>query len=219
MKVNFGDYVPISTIDDYGHASVVIFLNGCDLKCWYCHNKHLINKEHDVDIDKVKEMIKESSKYVSSVTLSGGEPLLQPEAVMELAYYAKELGLDVVLYTSGNHPEQLRKVIKLIDRCYIDIKMENAKLLNHALYMRNVFRSITVLDDYEIETYVTMVVFDTTQETIDEIDDYKCFIGDHRPIIIQGIAPSLIPLTPEQMKGAFFGCAIRTKENGVEMID
>jgi pyruvate formate lyase activating enzyme len=222
MKVNYGSYVPLSTVDDLGHSSVVIFLRGCELRCWYCHNKHLLSGEELVDIEEIKDSIKQSAPYVSSVTISGGEPLLQIDAVEELIDYAHSLNLEVCLYTSGNNPNELRRIAYKIDRCYIDIKMENAKIENHAVYMRNVFRSITILDEASadcldgVETTISLTIFDVEQSTLDEIEDYKMFIGDLPLIINQGQINTVSKVRHNKMVEVFKGYVIKTRENGVE---
>lgn len=224
MKVNYGSYVPLSTVDDLGHASVVVFFRGCDLHCWYCHNKHLLSGEELVDIEEIKDAIKQSAPYVSSVTLSGGEPLLQIDAVEELIDYAHSLNLSVCLYTSGNNPEELKRIAHKIERCYIDIKMENAKLENHAVYMRKVFRCITILEQASadcidgLETTVTLTIFDVEPDTLDEIEDYKMFIGDMPIIINQGQINTVSKVRRNKMVDTFKGCVIKTRENGVEYV-
>lgn len=224
MKVNYGSYVPLSTVDDLGHASVVIFFRGCDLNCWYCHNKHIMSGEELVDIEEIKDSIKQSAPYVSSVTFSGGEPLLQIDALDALIDYAHSLNLSVCLYTSGNNPEELRRIAHKIERCYIDIKMEGAKIPNHAVYMRNVFRSITILNESSadcidgLETTVTLTIFDVEPDTLDEIEDYKMFIGDIPLIINQGQINSIPKVRHLKMIETFTDCTIKTKENGVEYV-
>lgn len=218
MQVNWGAYSPVSTIDDYGHASLAMFFRGCDMGCWYCQNKHLQKGEMLVNIDYLKDLIKDSSKFVSSVTFSGGEPLLQPHVLKELIEEAKKHKLEVCLYTSGNHPDELRMLAKDIDRCYIDIKLESAMVkVDYLKYLRNLMRCVTICEDNDIGLFLTVIVFDTTQETIDEIEDYRMLYADRYFTIIQGInGDGAVRCTPDELKKAFKNCYIRTKENGVE---
>jgi len=216
MKVNYGAYAPLSTIDDYGHASIVIFLRGCELGCWYCHNKHLQTGEMLVDIADIKALIKNSAPYISSVTFSGGEPLLQLDALKELIPYAKSLNLEVCLFTSGNNPEELKEIMYQIDRIYLDLKLESSGIKNYTKYLKNAFISIKYLEDSNIYTIITMVVFNNKKETLDEIKDIKHFLGEREYVMIQGIVDNHKPLTPEEMKETFKHSFIRTKENGVE---
>ncbi|MFN1834224.1 pyruvate formate-lyase-activating protein [Balneola sp. MJW-20] len=85
----------------------VLFLNGCPLKCVYCHNpdtrRHKGGTKTDAytelrDIARQKEMLQSMS---GGVTLSGGEPLWQPEFVKTIFEGCKLLGLHTALDTSG----------------------------------------------------------------------------------------------------------------------
>jgi len=216
MNINFGSCSPVSTVDDYGHSSCVVFFRGCNLKCWYCHNKSYISGEDFIDTNVVKEIIYSSSKVVSSVTFSGGEPLLQVDALSELIDYAHSLGLDVCLYTSGNNPQELKQIAERVDRCYVDFKLEDAMIDEEDnMYLRHVMRSLSILDDAHVETMVTCVVFDVDPTTIFAVQDIQAFIGDVPLTVVQGIAYGRQPLTLSEMQITFEHCMIRTKEDGV----
>jgi len=217
-NVNYGMTVPISTVDDLGHASIVLFFRGCTLNCWYCHNKELNKDSNIIDIEQLKRDIKASSLYVSSVTFSGGEPTLQCNVIKELIPYIKTLGLEVCVYTSGAYPDLLKEIVHGIDRCYIDIKTESAMItFDYKQYLKNVMRTFSILEDAKVGTFVTMVAFDTTEDTIDEIDTFKYFLGDKHFTVIQGICGTgAVRVMPDEMKASFTDCYIRTKENGVE---
>jgi pyruvate formate lyase activating enzyme len=122
--VNFGGFVPISTIDWRGRAACVVFLRGCPLRCSYCQNEAIQIGEDYRDSQEIKEMIHSSSPFVSGIVISGGEPTLQKDAVTELARYAKSLDLKVGLQTNGLFPGTLDTLIseKLVDRIALDYK-------------------------------------------------------------------------------------------------
>ncbi|MCK9630398.1 MAG: anaerobic ribonucleoside-triphosphate reductase activating protein [Methanoregula sp.] len=122
--MNFGGFVPVSTIDWRGRAVCTVFLRGCPLRCSYCQNEAIQSGEDHRDLDEIKEMIKTSSPFISGVVFSGGEPTLQKEALIELANYAKKLGLAVALQTNGLFPGTLEELIRqhLADRIAIDYK-------------------------------------------------------------------------------------------------
>jgi len=124
MQVNYGGKVDISTIDWYGRASTVIFLRGCQLRCGYCHNYSLVEESRYEDISVLKAHLKEASMLVGCVVFCGGEPTLQPEALGELAGYAKKLGLDVGVNTNGLRAEVISelKAEGLLDFVTIDAK-------------------------------------------------------------------------------------------------
>jgi pyruvate formate lyase activating enzyme len=65
-----------------------------------------------------------SNNFVSGIVISGGEPLMQPEAVRSIARSARDAGLKVGLETCGYYPERMSKLLeeKLLDRIFLDIK-------------------------------------------------------------------------------------------------
>lgn len=88
-----------SVVDGPG-IRTVLFMQGCDLHCKGCQNKSTwdIEKGKKVDID---ELVNELNKKVfnKKITISGGEPLMQKEALIELVTKLNDLGFDIALYT------------------------------------------------------------------------------------------------------------------------
>ncbi len=123
MKVNYADTVSLSTLDWRGKAAITIFFRGCPLRCLYCQNHPYLEEPDLVELDFVKEKIKNSRPFVSTVVFSGGEPLMQ-KAIVPLAEFAKELGLLVGIHTNGCYPEMAKELVKrkLVDKFFIDIK-------------------------------------------------------------------------------------------------
>lgn len=101
MQMNFGGFVPISTVDFPGISSCVVFFRGCSAKCCYCHNKHLWEGESFVDTDYVKDLIRSSEICVSGVAFCGGEPMEQVEPLKDLITFCKSRGLKTCVHSSG----------------------------------------------------------------------------------------------------------------------
>lgn len=122
--MNFGGFVPISTIDWRGRAVCTVFLRGCPLRCSYCQNEAIQAGEDLRDISEIQEMIRGSAPFVSGIVISGGEPTLQGDALLELARFARTLELKVGLQTNGLFPATLERLVaeRLIDRVAIDYK-------------------------------------------------------------------------------------------------
>lgn len=93
-----------SVVDGPG-IRTVLFMQGCDLRCNGCQNKSTwdITKGEKVDIDN---LINELNKKVfnKKITISGGEPLMQKEALIELVTKLNDLEFDIALYTG--HPKE-----------------------------------------------------------------------------------------------------------------
>jgi pyruvate formate lyase activating enzyme len=123
MKVNYAGTVSLSTLDWGGRAAITLFLRGCSLRCPYCQNHPYLEGSEIVELDFLKEQMRNSSPFVSSVVFSGGEPLMQ-KAIVPLAEFAKGLGLLIGVHTNGCHPEMAKELVKrkLVDKFFIDVK-------------------------------------------------------------------------------------------------
>lgn len=101
-----------SIVDGEG-IRTVIWTQGCSHNCLGCHNPetHDFNGGYLVDIEEIK---KEMDELVNQqgITFSGGDPLYQVDAVLQLAKHAQEIGLNVWLYTGFTYEE----LVKMINR-------------------------------------------------------------------------------------------------------
>lgn len=124
MKANYGSYIPISTVDWHGKAAVVLFLRGCPFRCPYCQNYEILTGSDLVEMKALQDRIESSIPFISSLVISGGEPLIQKNVVKELASFAKEKGLLVGIHTNGFYPQAIEELLKesLVDAFFIDIK-------------------------------------------------------------------------------------------------
>ena len=107
---------------------VVVFLQGCSLRCKYCHNpdtweygcgeeytpSRLVNK-----IKRYKPYFKTSN---GGVTFSGGEPLRQPEFLIEVLKLCKKEGIHTCIDTSGCGVGMYDEILKYTDLVLFDIK-------------------------------------------------------------------------------------------------
>ncbi|MCD8509049.1 MAG: pyruvate formate lyase-activating protein [Bacillus sp. (in: Bacteria)] len=116
------------TVDGPG-IRYVLFLQGCPLKCLYCHNpdtwRPCVGATMDTEdiIQDVKEYLPYMQFSNGGITVSGGEALLQPEFVLDLFTKCKEAGIHTTLDTSGAViPKQMEKIIEVTDLVLLDIK-------------------------------------------------------------------------------------------------
>jgi pyruvate formate lyase activating enzyme len=135
VELNFGSFVPLSTVDWYGRAVCVVFFRGCPLRCSYCHNYSLFEGECVVGVDFVEREILQARKFISGVVFSGGEPCAQPEALESLCGFVRDLGLVVGVESNGFYPDVLASLVEsgLVDRVFLDVK---APLSDRAAYGR-----------------------------------------------------------------------------------
>lgn len=117
------------TVDGPG-IRYVLFLQGCKLACKYCHNKDscAINKGYPREAEDIISEIKRYREYLlashGGVTVSGGEPLLQPQFLEYLFKRLGEYNIHRAIDTSGalEITEDIKKVLKLTDLVLLDIK-------------------------------------------------------------------------------------------------
>ncbi|WNY23669.1 7-carboxy-7-deazaguanine synthase [Methanimicrococcus hongohii] len=188
MIANVGGVVPLSTVDWHGRSSVVVFLNGCPFRCGYCHNYDLLTKSNPTDLELVKKRIKESKPYVSAVVFLGGEPLMQENAVEEIAAFAKENNLLVGIHTNGFYPEAAALLIekKLADKFFIDIKapLEN-EIYNKTAGIQNekiserIQETIRIVDESSAELEIKTTVFPELVGTKEQIAEISKWINEN----------------------------------------
>ena len=95
----------ISSVEFHGNMSLVIFMSKCPLACRYCHNVELLEDNTEKSFEEVKEEIDSSADFLDAIVVSGGEPLVQTDAVIEIFKYVRQIGLKTKLDTSGIYPE------------------------------------------------------------------------------------------------------------------
>ncbi|MBQ7917220.1 MAG: pyruvate formate lyase-activating protein [Clostridia bacterium] len=118
----------LGTLDGPG-IRFVVFLQGCKLRCLYCHNPETwnINSKDAVEISP-QELVEKVEKYKNyygedgGVTFSGGEPLLQPEFLLECLKLCKEKNIHTCLDTAGFGFGDYEEILKYTDLVILDVK-------------------------------------------------------------------------------------------------
>lgn len=131
----------------------VVFLQGCPLRCLYCHNPDALcfTDGTEKTAEKVVEEILRYRSFIQSggVTLSGGEPLAQPEFSLEILRRCRMAGLHVAVDTSGGvELEACRPVIEEADLLLLDIKALD-DVLCRKLTGRSNAGALRILDERE----------------------------------------------------------------------
>ena len=166
MKGNIHSIETFGTVDGPG-IRFVVFMQGCPMRCLYCHNPDTwdisTNKQIDVDYilkkyDSVKEFLKNGG-----LTISGGEPLLQLDFIIELFKKAHEQNIHTALDTSGilfDNSEKYFELIKYLDLVLLDIKqiddVEHQKLTSHS--NKKVLEFAKFLSDNKVPVWIRHVV-------------------------------------------------------------
>lgn len=130
-----GGFQKSSLIDFPGKIAAIIFTQGCNFKCGYCHNPALVPMliEEGLrgaaglpaahDSTKILDFLKTRTGKLDGVVITGGEPTLQPDLAEFLAEI-KALGFDIKLDTNGTNPKMLKHLVRerLVDYVAMDIK-------------------------------------------------------------------------------------------------
>ena len=155
------------TVDGPG-IRFVVFLQGCPMRCKYCHNPDSweYNTSNLMSVDEIIKQydgVKEFCK--GGITVTGGEPLVQTDFVTELFKKAQEKGIHTALDTSGVlfNPENTLKfdeLLKYTSLVLLDIKHiddeEHKKLTGHS--NKNILAFAKYLSDKKIPVWIRHVV-------------------------------------------------------------
>ncbi|MDL2260146.1 anaerobic ribonucleoside-triphosphate reductase activating protein, partial [Deltaproteobacteria bacterium OttesenSCG-928-K17] len=124
--MRLGGIVKSSTLDFPGIVSAVLFTQGCNFTCPYCHNPHLV-RSFGEPLDEAETLVflRQRRPLLDGVVISGGEPAIQPDLV-EFCKKIRGLGYMVKLDTNGSKPAVLAELIekKLINYLALDLKAD-----------------------------------------------------------------------------------------------
>lgn len=123
--MNIGGIVPNSLIDFPGKPAVVVFTQGCNWRCPYCHNADLIPQKRQASITAtdVFRLLEHRPVGARNLVVTGGEPTLQP-GLIRFLQEASCLGVRVKLDTNGSNLAMLKEVLdaRLAEYVAMDVK-------------------------------------------------------------------------------------------------
>jgi pyruvate formate lyase activating enzyme len=174
----------ISSIEFHGNMSLVIFMSGCPLTCRYCHNVELLEDSTEKSFEEIKHEIDSSKDFLDAVVISGGEPLMQIDALIEIFTYVREIGLKTKLDTSGIYPDKLKQLLdlNLLDFVSLDVKTTFSKYrkITGSNVGFQVKKSMELINEYDgvyLEARTTYVpTLHTKKDIINLVDDIEADI-------------------------------------------
>ena len=187
------------TVDGPG-IRFVVFLQGCPLRCLYCHNPDTwstdVNKKMSVEeIIKKYEGVKEFVKS-GGITVTGGEPLLQIEFVTELFKVAKSKNIHTALDTSGIlfNPSDTSTIDNLLT--YTDLVLLDIKHINDAEHRKltgasnkNILAFARYLSDRQIPVWIRHVVLKNITLKEEYLKALGRFIGSLKNVKALDVLP------------------------------
>lgn len=154
------------TVDGPG-IRFVTFMQGCPLRCRYCHNPDTWRADAPVKYELTpRQLLDEVSRYKSfiakgGVTLTGGEPLMQPDFCREFFRLCREAGIHTALDTAGSvYNEKTLSVLDFTDLVLLDIKALQPELCRAVCGSdgRNALRLLDELERRGIDVWIRHVV-------------------------------------------------------------
>ncbi|MCX5835383.1 MAG: anaerobic ribonucleoside-triphosphate reductase activating protein [Deltaproteobacteria bacterium] len=124
--MRIGGLQKVSLIDYPGKICAIVFTQGCNFRCPYCHNPELVDPNLFGECeseDGLMSFLEKRKGKLDAVSITGGEPTIQQDLIA-FVRRLKNIGYFVKIDTNGSNPEVMHKIIdgKLIDYIAMDIK-------------------------------------------------------------------------------------------------
>ena len=135
MKIRLSNPLQSDSIVDGEGIRAVIWTQGCPHHCKGCHNPetHSFTKGFFKDTSELIEEIR-NLELQDGITFSGGDPMMQPEACLEIAKACKEMNLNIWCYTGFTFEELLDDPLKVEFLKYIDVLVDGKFELDKKSY-------------------------------------------------------------------------------------
>lgn len=174
MKGYIRKILKSSAVDGPGNR-MVLFFQGCNFNCTYCHNPETIplftaSAKDDVQEMTVEEVVAEVERvrpFISGVTVSGGECTIQFAFLLALANQLKDKEISLFVDTNGTLPvEKMAELAALVDAFMLDVKALDPPLHLKLIGQgnKNVLKNLTYLAKehklYEVRTVIIPGVVD-----------------------------------------------------------
>lgn len=125
----FGGLQKLTTLDFPGVVSALVFTQGCNFHCPYCHNAQLIplqpdeNADPNPQADDILAFLRKRADVLDGLVISGGEPCLHQD-IGDFCREVKRLGYAIKLDTNGSFPERLERLLTAdcLDYVAVDLK-------------------------------------------------------------------------------------------------
>ena len=175
--LNINSFQSLGTVDGPG-VRFVVFMQGCNFKCKYCHNPETVyeNKKNLFTTEDIILKIERFKNYIfdkGGVTFSGGEPLLQAKELIPLFKLLKEKGYHIALDTNGSIlNDYVKELLTYTDLVLLDLKMPNEKL--YMEYMRasdkTTLEFLNYLQSINKEVWIRQVIIKGVNNTKENIE-------------------------------------------------
>jgi len=194
MKI--GGLQKVSLIDYPGMISAIIFSQGCNFRCSYCHNPGLVDPDLFQPCIKEKDVLdflQTRRGKLDAVAITGGEPTIQNN-LTPFIIQIKKMGFAVKLDTNGSKPQVIKALIaeKLLDYIAMDIKApleKYEKIVNVPVNSESIKESIEIILHSKIPYEFRTTVVQSQLEEKDIINIAKLISGASQ-YVLQNFVPA-----------------------------
>lgn len=194
--MNIGGWQRFSLIDYPKKVCGILFAQGCNFRCPYCHNPELVDHslfQECLREEEIFSFLQKRKGKLDAVSITGGEPTIQSDLV-EFIERIKDIGYLVKIDTNGSCPEVLERLInrRLLDYIAMDVKAPLEKYRNIAktrVNPDNIKKSIETIMDSGVEyEFRTTVVKSLLKK--EDLKKIASIIQGARLYVLQKFAPS-----------------------------
>ena len=195
--MRIGGFQKVSLIDYPGKICAIVFTQGCNFRCSYCHNPQLVKPELYTSPIPEEEILSHLTKRkgkLDGVEVTGGEPLIQPD-LPDLLTRIKKLGYLIKLDTNGSFPFYLKEILdsRLIDYIAMDIKAPLAKYSEVAgveIEKEKILASIELIMKSDLDYEFRTTILKSQLRKEDVIDIGRLIKGAHLYILQKAVLSS-----------------------------
>lgn len=183
--MRIGGLRKLSLIDFPGKTCAVIFTQGCNFRCSYCHNPELVYPEsytETIPFENILHFLKRRQGLLDGVVISGGEPTQQSDLIDRIRDLTF-LGYAVKIDTNGSNPDILAEALAYVDYVAMDIKAPLGGSYRHICRVEvdnyNIGRSMMLLKSSGVR-HEFRTTFDANLLTEADLADIRRIAGESK---------------------------------------
>lgn len=182
----------IDSIETFGLVDgpgirTVVFLNGCGLRCKFCHNPEMWHiRDYNYTSDEIVAKIIRNKPYFQrnngGVTFSGGEPLIQYNFLLETCKKLKENDIHIAIDTAGIGNGEYEELLKYVDVVLLDIKhitKDGYIDITQKDLIDKFFQFVEQLNKTNIEVWIRQVIVPGIHDNKEYMLDLSRFLKEH----------------------------------------
>ncbi len=203
MKI--GGFQPFTLTDFPGKVAAIVFTQGCNFRCPFCHNVELVKGQPSIgavpDESEILKLLESRAGKLDGVVITGGEPTIQKD-LATFCSRVKSMGYAVKLDTNGSNPDRIEELIRAgaVDFLAMDIKAPlylYTKLVGVPVDTTAIARSIEIVASSGIAhlfrtTFVKPLLNDS------HIEEIQGLVPPGSPHVLQEFRPEKV-LCPEAL--------------------